>query len=263
MTGPGAPAARERSRMAGRRVLVTGAARGIGRATLLRLAEEGASVGAIDTDADALDDVVREAGAHSRAAGAVADVSDPQEVAAAVEELAARLDGIDGVANVAGIGGYTGDVTAIPLPEWRRQLAVNLDGPFHVSRAAILVMRQAGGRGSIVNVASQYGLIGSHASPAYCAAKAGVIGLTRAMAVDHSAEGVRVNCVCPGPTETRLLHTSTADPVHGRADHVDRGLLARAATAAEVAATILFLLSDEASYTTGSIVTVDGGWTAS
>lgn len=250
-------------RMVGRRVVVTGAGRGIGRATLVRLAEEGAAVGGIDVDADALREAVEEAGGHAHAVGAAADVSDATQTAEVVERLAATLGGLDGVANVAGIGGYTGDVTAIGLAEWRRQLAVNLDGPFHVSRAAIPVMRRTAGHGAIVNVASQYGLVGCQASPAYCAAKAGLIGLTRAMAVDHSAESVRVNCVCPGPTETRLLAAADADPVHGDAVPSGRALASRAGTAVEIAATIVFLLSDDASYTTGSIVAVDGGWTAS
>jgi NAD(P)-dependent dehydrogenase (short-subunit alcohol dehydrogenase family) len=249
--------------MRGRRVVVTGAARGIGRATLLRLVADGAAVGAIDADGAALDDTVDEAGGPGGSvAGIPADVSDAAATAAAVEELAARLGGLDGVANVAGVGGWTGDVTAIELAEWRRQLAVNLDGSFHVARAAIPVMRRTGGRGAIVNVSSQYGLVGCGASPAYCAAKAGVIGLTRAMAVDHSAEGIRVNCVCPGPTATRLLAAATADPVHGARIPAERTLLGRPGTTEEIAATIVFLLSDEASFTTGSVVSVDGGWTA-
>jgi NAD(P)-dependent dehydrogenase (short-subunit alcohol dehydrogenase family) len=249
-------------RMTTRRVIVTGAAHGIGRATLLRLAAEGAAVGALDLDPAALEEVVREAGADSPVASAAADVSDPAATEGAVRQLADALGGLDGLANVAGTGGYTGDVTAIDLLEWRRQLAVNLDGPFHAARAAIPIMRRTAERGAIVNISSQYGLVGCHASPAYCAAKAGLIGLTRAMAVDHSADGVRVNCVCPGATDTRMLAAAAADPAHGRPGVAARSLADRPATPEEVAATIVFLLSDEASYTTGSVVTVDGGWTA-
>ena len=165
---------------------------------------------------------------------------------------------------MAGIGGYTGDVTATSLADWRAVLDVDLTGVFLVSRAVIPFLRQAGG-GVIVNVSSQYGLVGGAGFPAYCAAKAGVIGLTRAMAVDHAPEGIRINCVCPGTIDTPLLaagaaHTELAERERERVR--GRVLRGRAGQPEEVAELIAFLLGDGARNMTGSIITTDGGWTA-
>jgi NAD(P)-dependent dehydrogenase (short-subunit alcohol dehydrogenase family) len=237
----------------GRRVLVTGAASGIGRATCRRLAAEGAAVGALDLEE-----------ADEGDARAQADVSDPAAVTSAVDGLAEELGGLDGVVNAAGIGSFTGDVAATDPAEWERVLAVDLTGPYLVSRAALRHLRAAGG-GAIVHVSSQYGLLGCADSPAYVAAKAGLVGLTRAMAVDHAGEGIRVACVCPGPVDTPMLHRGNAqggefsrerERVRGRI------LLDRVARPEEVAATIAFLLSDDAAYLTGTVLPVDGGWSA-
>ena len=143
-------------------------------------------------------------------------------------------------------------------------LAINLTGAFHISRATIPHLRAAGG-GAIVNVASQFGLVGCLASPAYCASKAGLIGLTRAMAIDHTSEGIRVNCVCPGPIDTPMLAWTAATPeltARERARTQGRNLAGRSGRPEEIAATIAFLLSDEVGFMSGSIVPVDGGWTA-
>src|SRR6185312_15433201 len=147
------------------RALVTGAASGIGRATAILLAGRGAAVACLDVNADGLAETAAAIG--ERALPIPCDVTDLAAVEAAVSQAAADLGGLDAVANVAGVGDFTGDVAEIAPEEWARVLAINLTGPFHVSRAAIPHLRAAGG--AIVNVSSQFGLVGCLASPAYCA----------------------------------------------------------------------------------------------
>ncbi|HYX86761.1 MAG TPA: SDR family oxidoreductase [Gaiellales bacterium] len=247
------------------RALVTGAASGIGRATALRLAKSGAAIAGVDVNGDGLAETAALlSGAGGRVVVMTADVRDLEAVEAAVAGAAEQLGGLDGVANIAGIGDLTGDVTETPPDVWSHVLATNLTGTFHVSRAAIPHMRAAGG-GAIVNVGSQYGLVGCLASPAYCASKAGLIGLTRAMAVDHTGEGIRVNCVCPGPVDTPMLWGTSGTPevtARERARTQGRNMVGRSAHAEEIAAAIAFMMSEDAGSMSGSIVTVDGGWTA-
>jgi NAD(P)-dependent dehydrogenase (short-subunit alcohol dehydrogenase family) len=252
--------------LSGKRVLVTGAASGIGAATCTVLAEAGCRVAAMDRQGQRLAGKVnqlREAG-HV-AVAAAADVSSWEAVERAVSAAALELGGLDAAVNVAGIGGYTGDVVATSLADWRAVIDIDLTGVFLVSRAVIPFLRQAGG-GAIVNVSSQYGLVGGAAFPAYCAAKAGVVGLTRAMAVDHAPEGIRVNCICPGPIDTPMLATSAAQTELGMRERErvkGRVLRGHPGKPEEVAALVAFLLEDRAGNMTGSIVTTDGGWTAS
>jgi NAD(P)-dependent dehydrogenase (short-subunit alcohol dehydrogenase family) len=247
------------------RALVTGAASGIGRATAALLAERGAAVACVDVNAAGLAETVDAiVAAGGNALALEADVTDLGAVEAAVVSAVAELSSLDGVANVAGVGDFTGDVTEIAPEEWARVLAINLSGAFHVSRAAIPHLRAAGG-GAIVNVSSQFGLAGCLASPAYCASKAGLIGLTRAMAIDHTSEGIRVNCVCPGPVDTPMLAWTDATPeltARERARTQGRNLTGRSGRPEEIAATIAFLLSDDVEFMSGSIVAVDGAWTA-
>jgi NAD(P)-dependent dehydrogenase (short-subunit alcohol dehydrogenase family) len=244
------------------RALVTGAASGIGRATAILLAGRGAAVACLDVNADGLAETAAAIG--ERALPIPCDVTDLAAVEAAVSQAAADLGGLDAVANVAGVGDFTGDVAEITPEEWARVLAINLTGPFHVSRAAIPHLRAAGG-GAIVNVSSQFGLVGCLASPAYCASKAGLIGLTRAMAIDHTEEGIRVNCVCPGPVDTPMLAWTDATPeltARERGRTQGRNLSGRSGRPEEIAATIAFLLSDDVGFMSGSVVAVDGAWTA-
>ena len=244
------------------RALVTGAASGIGRATAILLAGREAAVACFDVNADGLAETAAAIG--ERALPIPCDVTDLAAVEAAVSQAGADLGGLDAVANVAGVGDFTGDVAEIAPEEWARVLAVNLTGPFHVSRAAIPHLRAAGG-GAIVNVSSQFGLVGCLASPAYCASKAGLIGLTRAMAIDHTEEGIRVNCVCPGPVDTPMLAWTDATPeltARERGRTQGRNLSGRSGRPEEIAATIAFLLSDDVGFMSGSVVAVDGAWTA-
>jgi NAD(P)-dependent dehydrogenase (short-subunit alcohol dehydrogenase family) len=244
--------------------LVTGAARGIGRATAQALADNGARVVVADLDEAA----ARESAAMLQGAQALRmDVSQEAEVAAAVARVVAELGRIDILVNNAGINTLSHRVTVdqFPVEEWDRIMAVDLRGLFLVSRAVSAVM-VAQGAGRIVNVASVLGLVPARLQCAYTAAKAGVINLTQAMAIELAPKGIAVNCVAPGSTLTaateQLFYGEDAvmrEKAQRILSHIPAG---RPARAEEVAHAILFFAAPESGYITGQTLGVDGGWTA-
>jgi len=245
----------------GKRCLITGAAKGIGRATALRLAGAGARVALLDIDAHALSAAAAEIGGGAPAVEA--DVADEDAVAAAVAEVTARLGGLDVVIPNAATQLVEREARAdrLDAATWRRTLDVNLSGAFHTAKHGIRALLESGG-GAVVCTGSPAALYGiAPGLDAYSASKAGVLGLVRVLAADYAAEGIRVNGVLPGITETPMNHWWLDDEA-ARADVERRVPLGRPARAEEIAAVIAFLASDEASYVTGALWTVDGGLTA-
>jgi 2-keto-3-deoxy-L-fuconate dehydrogenase len=237
-----------------RRVLITGGASGIGAACVRRFQADGCRVAVLDRDERLL--------AVSGAEAAVScDVSDAAALASAVDRAAEALGGIDVAVAAAGIAAR-GTVADTDPADWDRVLAVNLRGVYLTARAAIPHLRAAGG-GAIVNIASQLGLVAAANAAAYCASKGAVISLTRAMAVDHGPEGIRVNCVCPGPTDTPLLEPyfgGAADPAAERRAYEVMQLHRRLVTADEIADAVAYLAAPGASSTMGAALVVDGGY---
>lgn len=246
---------------AGRRALVTGAGSGLGRATAHGLARQGAAVLVVDRDGDAAASVAEEiAAAGGRAVATVADVTDPDACLAMVASCVDAFGGLEVAVNNAGTTGLAGSVVDYPVDAWRSTMAVNLDGVFYAMRAELPVMVEAG-HGAIVNVSSGAGIVGFAGLPAYVASKHGVIGLTRAAALECAPRGVRINAVCPGSTRTPML-----EGFMGGDAKVERMMtagvpLGRLATPDEIAAAIVWLCSDAASYMVGHALVVDGGST--
>jgi NAD(P)-dependent dehydrogenase (short-subunit alcohol dehydrogenase family) len=238
----------------GRRVLITGGASGIGAACVRRFQADGCSVAVLDRDERGL--------AASPAEFALqVDVSDAGALEAAVGQAASGLGGLDVVVAAAGIASRGTVATTEPV-DWDRVLAVNLRGVYLTARAALPHLRVAGG-GAIVNIASQLGLVAAANAAAYCASKGAVISLTRAMAIDHGHDGIRVNCVCPGPTDTPLLEPyfgGAADPAAERRAYEAMQLHGRLVTAEEIADAVAYLAAPGASSTMGAALVVDGGY---
>ncbi len=245
-------------RLAGKIAIVTAAGQGIGRACAVRFAAEGATVVVNDIRDAAADEVVAEiTGAGGRASTFVADVGESKRVQAMISETAARHGRLDVLVNNAASPSF-GRVEDMTDEAWRGVFAITLDATFYGCRAAIPVMAAQGG-GSIINTASAAGMGGSAGLAAYGAAKAAVVNLTRAAAIEAAARGVRVNAICPGSIDTPPLRMFLAALPGGRAGFEKQIPAKRIGTAAEIANVALFLASDEASYLTGSVVVADGG----
>ena len=253
-------------RLSGRVALVTGGARGIGAATARALAADGARVVVADV-LDGGETVASIVDAGGEALAVRCDVADDDQVQAAVGRAVEHFGALDVLVNDAGISGGSSLAHETDVGEWTRVIAVNLTGTFLCTRAAIPHLL-ASGRGRVVNVASTYGLVGAPLAPAYCASKGGVVNLTRQLAVDYSGQGLRVNAVCPGYIDTDMggYRASLGPEGQAAADARREAAAAlqpigRQASAEEVASVVTFLVSDESSFMTGSVVTVDGGCT--
>jgi NAD(P)-dependent dehydrogenase (short-subunit alcohol dehydrogenase family) len=242
------------SRLVGRVCVVTGAASGIGLAVAQAMLQERATVVGLD----------RETG-RTRFQQVECDVADADGVSEAVAGIRERYGRIDVLVNAAGIH-RAGTVVETSVQSWDEVINVNLRGAFLVSRACLEAMLSRR-HGVIVNVGSVAGLVGGRGSAAYSASKGGLIALTRSMALDHGADGVRVNCICPGMVRTPMLDGTearlTAEQVARlTAERVRLHPLGRIGTVADIVPAALYLATDDSAWVTGSVMTVDGGYTA-
>lgn len=247
------------SRFTDRVALVTGAGSGIGRATALRLASEGATVVTVDVNEDGLAETVAavvDGGGSARADPA--DVSDPDACRAVVEATVAAHGRLDVLANIAGVVRF-GHAADLSDQDWNLIQDVNLSGPWFLMQAALPHLEETGG--NVVNLASAAGVTGQAYTAAYCASKGGLVLLTKALAVEFAGRGIRFNAVCPGMVNTPL---NTFAMVEG----LDPNLMAKlmplvaGAEPEEIATLVAYLASDEARYVTGAAISIDGGQTA-
>lgn len=248
-------------RFHGKSVLITGAGSGIGRATALAFAAQGAQLVLGDSNAaggQATARSVQEAGGTAEFVRA--DVTVSGDCANLVERAVQLYGRLDVAFNNAGINIRVAPIADIDDTEWARIMAVNLTGVFLCMRPEIAAMKRNGG-GAIINTASVGGVIGTAGVTAYCASKHGVIGLTKSAALDHIGDGIRINAVCPGGTMTEMLATWFKDPeVERRA--VSQTPIGRMADPAEIARAVMYLASEESSFVVGHALVVDGGLTA-
>ncbi|MGD6740410.1 SDR family NAD(P)-dependent oxidoreductase [Streptomyces sp. BH106] len=260
-TTPTTPAVTDyAAEFAGKTALVTGSASGIGLATARRLGRGGANVVIADYNEKGAQEAAETLKAEGLKAAAVAvDVTEPASVEAAVRFAVDTFGGLDLAVNNAGIGGPSTPTGEYDIEAYNRVIRTNLDGVFYSMRYELPAMQAAGNGGAIVNVASILGSVGFAGSPAYVAAKHGVVGLTKTAAAEYAAKGIRVNAVGPGFIETPLLKEMDKAAYDGLVSLHPAG---RLGTSEEVAELIAFLLSDRASFIAGSYHLVDGAYTA-
>jgi NAD(P)-dependent dehydrogenase (short-subunit alcohol dehydrogenase family) len=247
--------------MEGRVALVTGGGSGIGRACALEFASRGCRVVVTDVDERGGAETVRMVGeAGSEAFFTRVDVTKLADLQAAVDAAVERFGSLDYAVNNAGIGGPAAPTGEYPEDGWRQVIDINLSGVFYGMRAQIPQMLQQG-RGAIVNMASILGLVGFAGSPAYVAAKHGVLGLTKTAALEYSGQGIRINAVCPGFIETSMTKALREDQnLHQML--VSKHATGRLGRAEEVAAAVAFLCCEESSFISGGHLLVDGGYIA-
>jgi 2-keto-3-deoxy-L-fuconate dehydrogenase len=252
-------------RLRGRTAIVTGAASGIGRASALLFAKQGAFVALVDRDLSGLEEAAAAIGeVGAEASTHVGDVGDLEFASTVVAETVARRHQLDVLMMAAGFS-CGGTVLTTDPADWDAVFRANVGGTWLWSRAAVPQMQRQG-KGSIITLASQLAIAGGKGNSAYIAAKGAIISLTRTMAVDFATDGIRVNAIAPGAIDTPMLRRSFArhaDPEPVREASRIRHAMRRFGTAEEVAETALHLASDASSFTTGAVMVVDGGWLAS
>ena len=252
------------TRLAGQTTLITGGGTGLGRAIALAFSKEGAAVAVAGRRMEKLKEVVSEIEKQGGQALAVTcDVTQSKDTQRAVRETVARFGRLDVLVNNAGAV-HVSTVESIPEEEWDHIMLVNLKGPFLMSRAALPELRKAGG-GSIINIGSVLGLVGMKGRAAYTASKGGVTQLTKAMAMDHAHEKIRVNCICPALVETELIRDLFGSGSEGEAvrrSRIAQIPLGRIGRPEDVAEMAVFLASKESSWMTGVAIPLDGGLTA-
>ena len=256
-------------RFTGKTVIVTGAAGGIGLATVERLASEGAQIVAVDLKQSPLDEALARAkGAGVEAIAVGADVSDAADVQRYIGEAVSRFGGVDALFNNAGIEGAVAPLEEYPDDVFEKVLSVNVMGVFLGMKHVVSALRARGG-GAIVNTSSVAGLTGNSTLAGYVASKHAVIGLTRCGAQAYAAEGIRVNAVCPSPIDTRMMQaleeglSEVMDVPMDIKDMMKASIPAgRYGTPDEVAALVAFLCSDESKFMNGGVYTIDGGMTS-
>lgn len=249
-------------RLQNRVVLVTGAGSGIGRATAIRLAQEGAHVVVVDWNAATGQETVKQiVDLQQEAIFIQADVSKVADTERIVAETVSRFGQLNILVNDAAV---MLEKTAVDTTEadWDRIVGINLKGTFFCAKYAILQFRRQGQGGVIVNMASVNSFFAEGGIAAYCATKGGIAQLTRALAMDHSAEGIRVNAICPGWIETPMNANFFALGPHIREQAAKLHAIGHIGHAEDVANAVLYLVSEEASFVTGSLLTVDGGFSA-
>ena len=252
------------TRLFGKAAIVTGGGTGIGRAIALLLAREGARVAVVGRRREKLEEVaqaIRRAG--SEAVVTVCDVSNEPDTRRAVQDAEQLFGLVNVLVNSAGALSAS-TVESVSLGDWDRVIATNLKGPFLMSRAVLPAMRRAGG-GAIVNIGSILGLVAMKDRAAYCASKGGITMLTKAMALDHAHEKIRVNCICPAIVETDLirdLFPRSEEGLRARDGRLATLPLGRFGKPDDVAELAVFLASEESSWVTGTAIPVDGGLSA-
>lgn len=249
-------------RFEGKAVLVTGTSSGIGRATALAFAREGARVAALDQETAGGEETIRlikKAGGE--AAAIPCDVAKPAQVAEAVRRAVKAFGRLDCAYNNAGVEGAAALTADCTEENWDRVIGINLKGVWLCMKAEIPEMLEGGG-GAIVNCASIAGLVGFDGIPAYVASKHGVLGLTKTAALEYATKGIRVNAVCPGVIQTPMIERFTKDDPKAYAALLAGEPVARVGRPEEIAESVLWLCSDAASFVTGHPLVVDGGWVA-
>ena len=244
---------KELNRFDEKSVIVTGGSSGIGKAIVDRFLEEGADVAVLDIQDEKRDEIEEKGGKYISC-----DVSDWQNVKNAVEEVVKDFGRLDVMVNNAGIGSVSG-IREMDKDEWNKTIQVDLNGVMHGTKAAIPYLENT--EGTVINIASIYGLVGDVGSTAYNAAKGGVVNFTRSVADDTAEENVRVNSVCPGFVDTPMTEKVLEDEEFK--EHVmTQTPMKRVAQPEEIAGVVTFLASEDASYITGVNLPVDGGWTS-